>query len=192
MPGSSVYAYVVTPAVDLIGQRGSLTIEQAGVDRDRRHEVISAAYVEHYRSIFGYVLAFTRSPTEAEDVVAQTFEHALRAASLPDPLTRAWLLLTARHIVTDRWRRARRFAVAIAQLAQAEPRHSEADLEFWLWFDALSKALTDRQREVLVLRYQRDLTDEEIGEVMGLSPSGVRSLVARALDILRLHPELLP
>jgi DNA-directed RNA polymerase specialized sigma24 family protein len=51
--------------------------------------------------------------------------------------------------------------------------------------------LTARQREVLVLRYQRDLTDADIGSVMRLSESGVRSLVARALAILRSHPELL-
>ena len=167
--------------------------EQARVDRaEARHEAISAAYVDHYRSIFGYVLTFTRSATEAEDVVAQTFERALGAGTLPDPVTRAWLLLTARRIATDRWRRAQRLAKAIGRLAQTEPKHGQVDLEFWLWFDALSKALTPRQREVLVLRYQRDLTDEDIAEVMGLSASGVRSLTARALETLRSHPELLP
>jgi DNA-directed RNA polymerase specialized sigma24 family protein len=44
---------------------------------------------------------------------------------------------------------------------------------------------------VLLLRYRRDLTDDEIGGVMGLSASGVRSLAARALDTLHNHPELL-
>ena len=55
----------------------------------------------------------------------------------------------------------------------------------------MSRAIPDRQREVLVLRFRRDLSDEEIGEVMGLTASGVRSLVARAIQSLRNHPELL-
>jgi DNA-directed RNA polymerase specialized sigma24 family protein len=44
---------------------------------------------------------------------------------------------------------------------------------------------------VLVLRYQRDLTDADIASVLGMSESGVRSLVARAVEALRAHPELL-
>jgi RNA polymerase sigma factor (sigma-70 family) len=67
----------------------------------------------------------------------------------------------------------------------------ERKTEFWLWFDAIASVLTDRQREALLLRYQRDLTDADIGSIMGISESGVRSLVSRALDVLRSHPELL-
>ncbi|MEA2519888.1 MAG: Sigma-70, region 4, partial [Chloroflexota bacterium] len=63
--------------------------------------------------------------------------------------------------------------------------------EFWLWLDDLARALAPRQREVLFLRYRRDLVDDEIGAVMGLSPSGVRSLLGRAIQSLRDHPELL-
>ncbi len=60
-----------------------------------------------------------------------------------------------------------------------------------MWFEALAGVLSDRQREVLLLRYQSDLTDADIAMIMGLSQSGVRSLVARALATLRSHPELL-
>jgi RNA polymerase sigma factor (sigma-70 family) len=55
----------------------------------------------------------------------------------------------------------------------------------------VSAALTARQREALVLRHQRDLTDADIARIMGISESGVRSLVARALEVLRDHPELI-
>jgi RNA polymerase sigma factor (sigma-70 family) len=64
------------------------------------------------------------------------------------------------------------------------------EAEFWLWLDALSQALPARQRDVILLRYQRDLTDEDIGEILGLSASGVRTLASRALNGLRRHPEL--
>jgi RNA polymerase sigma factor (sigma-70 family) len=74
----------------------------------------------------------------------------------------------------------------------AENGHAgEAATEFWMWFDALSEVLSPRQREVLLLRYRRDLSDDDIGLILGISPSGVRSAVSRALAILRQHPELL-
>lgn len=50
--------------------------------------------------------------------------------------------------------------------------------------DALGR-LGDRQRVVIVLRYFVDLPDAEIAEVMGCKPSTVRSLVRRALRVLR-------
>jgi RNA polymerase sigma-70 factor (ECF subfamily) len=151
-------------------------------------------YLRHYRDVYRYVLGLTGEREEAEDIVAETFERALRAWSrrreMPErPLP--WLLITARHRATDGWRRARRFArLGLGLRTRADPADGER-AAFWMWFAALARVLTSRQREVLLLRYQRDLTDGEIGRVMGLSTSGVRSLVARAIDGLRAHPELL-
>ena len=148
-------------------------------------------YRNHYRDVYRYVLAVTASQDEAEEVAAETFERALKAdvtGARPLP----WLLLTARRIATDRWRRTRRWARLGLRLGGDRAGDAgERRTEFWLWFDALCRLLTDRQREVLILRYQRDLSDADIGRIMDLSESGVRSLAARALDALRAHPELL-
>jgi RNA polymerase sigma-70 factor (ECF subfamily) len=154
-----------------------------------------ALYRGCYRDVYRYVLALTRSADDADDISAETFERAYGAwtdgrVPLDRPLP--WLLLTARRIATDRWRRLRRFA----SLAPSASKVREIDdagegrTEFWLWFDALARALSAHQREVLLLRYQRDLTDNDIASIMGITPSGVRSLVARALAVLREHPEL--
>jgi RNA polymerase sigma-70 factor (ECF subfamily) len=155
--------------------------------------LFEAVYVRHFKDVYRYVLALTRSHDDADDVTAETFERALRAWSAPLQAPAAplpWLLLTARRVATDRWRRAKRFTglrPRVGDIGHAGERRTE----FWLWFDALAEILSDRQREVLVLRYQRDLTDRQIAMIMGLSESGVRSLVSRALDAIRSHPELL-
>ncbi|MDH6116170.1 sigma-70 family RNA polymerase sigma factor [Kitasatospora sp. GAS204B] len=44
--------------------------------------------------------------------------------------------------------------------------------------------LTDRQREVLVLRYWSELTEAQIAQTLGLSRGTVKSTASRALDIL--------
>ena len=166
-------------------------IAQAEMDRETDFE---AVYTLHFRDVYRYVLGLTRSADETDDLTAETFERAFRAwkssEAIP-PLPLPWLFLTARRLVTDRWRRATRFASLRRHVRGRNPAGGERRIEFWLWFDALAEALSDRQREVLLLRYQRDLTDADIAMIMGLSPSGVRSLVARALAALRAHPELL-
>lgn len=154
-------------------------------------ELVEGIYLRHYRDVYRYVLALTKSGDEAEDVTAQTFERALVKWSVAPESPLPWLLVTARRIAMDRWRRARR----LARLTFGPRRSARADpgtqrTEFWIWFHALASALTARQREVLVLRYQHDLDDRAIGVIMGLSESGVRSLTARALETLRAHPEL--
>lgn len=149
-------------------------------------------YALHYRDVYRYLVGLTRSLDDAEEITSETFERALRAwDSVPEPPL-PWLLLTARRLATDRWRRARRLAqIALGIRSEARADAGERQSEFWLWFDALATVLTERQREVLLLRYQRDLMDVDIGSIMGISESGVRSLIARALDVLRSHPELL-
>lgn len=149
-------------------------------------------YATHFRDVYRYVLSLTRSVEESEDICADTFERALRAWSDAPDRPVAWLLLTARRLATDRWRRARRLArLLVSSKSNRAGASATFDADFDAWFASLASVLTERQREVLVLRYQRDLTDLDIGSVMGLSESGVRSLVSRALAVLRSHPELL-
>lgn len=166
------------------------------VDRLRTAEeprTFEAIYTAHYRDVYRYVAVLAGSPDDVDDIVADTFERAIRAWHsdlLVPPRPVAWLLLTARRLVIDRWRRARTTIRRRVGMSSTRATAGEATTEFWLWIAALSEALGARQREVLVLRYQRDLSDEEIGRLMGLTSSGVRSLVGRALAVLREHPEL--
>lgn len=161
----------------------------------RRVPVLTAAveqaYLDHYAAVFRYSLALTRSVADAEDLTSEVFVRALRTWTEPPARPLAWLLLTTGRTATDRFRRAARLVSILARLPWRQTPPAGAHIDFSLWFDAVGAVLTGRQREVLVLRYERDLTDAEIGEVLGVSASGVRSLVARALAVLRAHPELL-
>lgn len=62
-----------------------------------------------------------------------------------------------------------------------EPVYSQPTTEF---FDQL-KALPDKQRIAVVLRFYADLGDDEIAEHLGCAPATVRVLVFRALRHLR-------
>ena len=155
-------------------------------------------YRDHYRDVHRYVLLSLRRPDDVEDVVADTFDRAFaawRSGHGPAGRPLPWLLLIARRIVVDRWRRNRLLrwlplAIGTARSEPSDPSRDSERTEFWIWLDRLAEILPERQRDVVYLRYQRDLSDDDIGEILGLSASGVRTLAARALTALRQHPEL--
>ncbi len=138
-----------------------------------------------------------RHEAEAEDATAEAFDRAYsawRSGHGPSGRALPWLLLITRRIVVDKVRRRRLISwLPIGALRPADEPAVAGDAErsdFWLWFDRFARDLPARQREVLILRYQRDLDDDSIGEILGLSASGVRSLVARACEPLRRNPEI--
>jgi RNA polymerase sigma-70 factor (ECF subfamily) len=169
-----------------------------------------AVYKAHYGDVSRHVILTTRGRDDVEEIVAETFARAFtawRSGQGPAGRPLPWLLVIARRIATDRWRRRRLIAWLplpdglrpslgdwdgrhATQAEPGGPDRAAGVAEFWLWLDALSQALPSRQRDVIFLRYQRDLSDEDIGEVLGLSASGVRTLASRALSGLRNHPEL--
>jgi len=124
----------------------------------------------------------------AEDVVQSAWTIAWsRLGTLRDPARiRAWLLSVtaneARQIL-----RQQRQAVAV-RLEYAEERLSAPDA--FASADALDMAnvlarLKPEERALIGLRYAAGLDSAEIGQVLGMSASGVRSRLDRLLDRLR-------
>ena len=71
----------------------------------------------------------------------------------------------------------------------AAPDHAAGVLDR----DAISGALaglTARERAVIVLRYQQDLTEASIAEQLGIRVGTVKSTASRAMDKLRRSPDL--
>ena len=154
-------------------------------------------YRQRYRDVFRYAVLMLRSVEEAEDVVGEAFGRAYAAWQSgrgPSGQALPWLLLITRRLVIDRSRRRKLLswlpleALHPAHEPSGEPETSRT--EFWMWFERFARELPDRQREVLILRYQRDLDDDQIGEILAISASAVRSLVARACAALRRNPEI--
>jgi RNA polymerase sigma-70 factor, ECF subfamily len=186
----------------LCGVSSSMTIDPAlepiNLQRIGREvgggEVVSVLFEEvyerHMGDVFRYALILTRDRDDAEDVASETFARALRAwrkGSEPDGPPLPWLLAITRNIATDGWHRARR---VFSRPPEPTAPSDTARLEAVLWLHSVAGILPERQREVIALRYHRELTDADIGAMMGLSESGVRSLVARAIKTLRMHPEV--
>ena len=162
------------------------------MEAGRRFE---AVYAEAWPRVYRYVWLLVRHREDAEDLTAEAFHRAYVAWTHgrgPRGETLPWLFLIARRLVINRQRRRRIVAwVPFSSVPEmSEDDRLAQESAAWVFFGELSRALTARQHEALLLRFQFDLSDEAIGRIMGLSSSGVRALVFRAIETLRRRPEV--
>jgi RNA polymerase sigma-70 factor (ECF subfamily) len=156
---------------------------------NRSQSDFARVYSDHVWPIYGFLAYRLGNRQVAEDLTQATFERALRAWSRFDPRRsseRTWLLAIARNLLVDEHRRDRH-----RRTEPIEERHEPAvpgpedsissgpDLT-----EALAK-LSDRDREVLALRYGADLTGPEIAELLGLKLANVQQILSRSLRKLR-------
>ncbi len=139
--------------------------------------------------MYGFLAYRLHDRDAVEDLTQATFERALRAWSRFDPRRgseRTWLLSIAANLLVDYRRRDRSVLVEtiddrwVAPAAGPEERAlSSPELS-----DALAE-LTEREREVLALRFGGDLTAAEIASILGLTLANVQQVTSRALRKLR-------
>jgi RNA polymerase sigma-70 factor (ECF subfamily) len=154
-----------------------------------------ALFVDAWPRVFSYAWVLLRDHTDAEDVAAETFARAYGAWAKglgPRTDSIAWLIVIARRLVIDRRRRDRLIGwLPLHLTADAGSRDRGLERsETAMWFRELAAALPPRQHEAFLLRYEFDLSDEQAGLVMGITAGGVRTLVSRALAVLRKRPEV--
>jgi RNA polymerase sigma factor (sigma-70 family) len=155
-----------------------------------------AAFVEIYRdlfpSVYGFIHFRVADPHTAEDLTAQSFERALSHFSdLRDPeRARAWVFSIARRAIADYQRSQRSVQNTIVneqivEPAAQSPEHDAVRREEWQRLDRYLSELSDRDREVIGLRYAAGLSHREIGNLLSISESNVAQIVHRALLKLR-------
>ena len=158
--------------------------------------VFAGAFEAHYQRVCWYALTMLRDPHEAEDAASETFDRAYRAwksGNGPHGPPLPWLLVICRRIIFGRRRRARLIAwipLPEHDREPADPSGSFEAVEFRVWLRQLESVVSSREREALTLRYVDDLGDAGAAVVLGISPSGFRTLVSRAIAKLRTHPEV--
>jgi RNA polymerase sigma-70 factor (ECF subfamily) len=151
-------------------------------------------YGRHRESVFRYLRARCSDDDDALDLTAVTFERALVAIKKYRPLGSgfaAWLLRIARNAAIDHSRH-QRARPAFAGLESAERQPADDDPEAAAVASdehrrlrELVRALPERQRDALALRYSVGLTARQIGVVIGKSEEATQKLITRALSDLK-------
>lgn len=141
---------------------------------------------ETYQSdLLRYASSLCRHKEDAEDLVQQTYVKALDQYELFDHMhpmqIKGWLLSTIRTTFIDQFRRERRKGV----FDEAMEVPYEANIEDRLITSDLLGQLPESLRIVVVLRYLEGYSSVEIGELLSLNPSTVRSRLSQAIGFLR-------
>jgi RNA polymerase sigma-70 factor (ECF subfamily) len=144
------------------------------------------ALVERWRGpLFGFLQRRAGGP-DADDLFQETWLRVVRARRRFDPRRRfsTWLFQIANNLCRDRFRRAGAAARGREALRDAPP-DAGPGVEIRLDLARRLAALPERLREVLVLRYYRDLGEREIAELLEIPPGTVKSRLHAAVRALR-------
>jgi RNA polymerase sigma-70 factor (ECF subfamily) len=149
-------------------------------------------YAEHAQPLFGFLAYRLGDRVQAEDLLADTFERALRSRGRFDRRRgseKSWLYSIALNLLRDQQRRhgAERRALervdAGTEVAAVDPALEGAERRTQL-APALA-ALADEEREALALRFGADLTVPEIARVLREPLTTIEGRVYRGLRKLR-------
>lgn len=154
--------------------------------RDDFSEFVAARGPALQRTAFLLTGDWGRAEDLLQSVLVKTLRHWPRvSAGSPEAYVRSAL---ARSAVSS-WRRRWNGEVPSAALPEAtKDGWSDIDRR-QVMFDAL-RQLPPRQRAVIVLRFYEDLTETAVAEALGVSVGTVKSQTAKALQRLRVNPQM--
>lgn len=158
--------------------------------RTRRTARLEELYARHAPGAARLAFLLTGERDLAEDVVQDAFVRvAGRFAGLRSPdAFDAYLRRTVVNLCRGQWRR-RRTERAHARRQPAVPHEWQPDVAARDEMLRALRALPERQRAAVVLRYYEDLSERQTAEVLGCAVGTVKSLVSRALTTLRAELE---
>lgn len=160
----------------------------------------------YWDRIYSMVNQLLRNTQDAEEVTQDAFIRAHRGLSnfRGDSAFSTWLYQIATNLARNRywywWRRKRDKSVSFDQpigpdnattLADIIPAEVETPNDITVTQEFVDKIaegmdkLTPKHREILTLRNIRNLSYEEIAQILGLSVGTVKSRIARARESLR-------
>jgi len=153
-------------------------------------EAFSFLYQDNVKKIYNYIYYRTGNSHDAEDLTAKVFQRALghitkyKKTNVPFS---AWLYRIAHNLVAN-WHRdnSRRKEVPIEDQidlrvkTEIPEKQIEMRQEVEFLLKAIRKLSNDRQL-VLILKYVENLSNKEIGDILGKSEGAIKSLYHRTL-----------
>jgi RNA polymerase sigma-70 factor, ECF subfamily len=148
-------------------------------------------YNQTSRALLRYLLAVTRQPDVAEDVLQEAYCRLLTARhhEMDQQQARSYLFRIATNLLRDRWRRGKEFPLA-ENSEELTPTHPKFDHN--LHVRQAFERLKLRERQLLWLAYVEGSSHKEIADCTGLQTGSIRLLLFRArrklLDLIGVRP----
>lgn len=161
-------------------------------DPARGAEDFDALFRSCVRDVHAYALSLLGDRAGAEDVTAIAFERLYRARRRLDArrgTPRGLLFTIARNAALDELRtRSRRGAGTerdAGELSDAGSEHALEQVELRATLAGALATLSTRERELVLLKFHGQLSNAELGRVLGISETNAATRLHRALTRLR-------
>ncbi len=175
---------------DVVHSAGALTVQASQASPAwEASEVVTELYDAHYNQLVRLALLLVHDLQTAEEVVQDAFEAMHKAWRRLRDSEKALSYL--KQTVVNRSRSVLRHRKVVdmhsPKPAPDEPSAEHAVLALLERSAVVSalRALPERQREAMVLRYYADLSEADIARAMGISRGAVKSHTARAMAALK-------
>ena len=149
--------------------------------------------------LFGYAMVLARNPTEAADLVQETYVRALKAKERLRPRSnvKSWLFTILRNIWLNQLRHER----TVPQVVELDAHEDIADVVIETSKDPHAQYVTKMEqervrvairqlptefREIIILREYEELSYQEIAAILDCPAGTVMSRLARARSRLRM------
>lgn len=154
----------------------------------------SYIYEKYFNRIYAYILQRVKNKQDCEDLVSQVFTKVYTKISSqrePDK-TASWLFRIAHNEMIDFFRKRKRKNHFLTRLFKEQnsidsysPEQAFLAGEKNERIMQLMSILPDQKQEILILRFFGQLTNREIGEVIGKKESAIKMIVYRSIQQLR-------
>lgn len=161
--------------------------------RQGKKEAIARIYEQYKEPIYQFLRLRVGDRYTAEDLTAQVFLkflRALRGDHPPEHSLRGWIFRVARNVLYDHY--GEEAALPLDTLDQWLVSAPDPDLEIQLMqtldMERVRRAvqmLLPSHQEVLLLRFDQQLSLKETADVMGKDPNAIKALQFRAVNTLR-------
>ncbi len=163
----------------------------------------SMLFTEHFSSLCGFVMSYVKNAAVAEELVQELFcaIWRQRADWRPSGRVRHYLLVAARNRAIshlrhgrvveqqeERWLGVTGTAQEAPPAMGRRPTAPDREVELSELAEACRRAihaLPERQRLVVTLRWQHQMSHADIGHALGISVKGVENNLTRAYRALR-------
>ena len=139
---------------------------------------------EHREAVFRFLVA-RAGRHDADDLFQETFMAALRAYPDLRGNPRAWVMTIAHHKTMDHFRASRRRPTPVEELPETPVHDDDAAGDPLLWERV--RALPEKQRAAITLRYAGDLSHAEVATLLGCSEEAARRSAFEGLKKLRVE-----
>lgn len=150
-------------------------------------------YTEYHNKVYGYIRARVNNREDAEDLCADVFEKAFRAADSYDATKAApgtWLYTITRNTVINHLQKFRPTEELPEDLTDnALPEDGILQTELLDTLAAALEKMPDELTDIIILRYYDRLPLTEIAMTLGMSYGAVKLRHQKALSLLRKEME---